>query len=77
MSESAQPLQNFSATTMPKTSNVTPSAIERAVKKVIWAAKAYELCPVCGSFKSVDKKLKRFCSFCGTLCETCCDGGKE
>ncbi|HRH93580.1 MAG TPA: hypothetical protein PKV72_03540 [Candidatus Peribacteria bacterium] len=34
-----------------------------------------ECCPICASDKYVDRKLKRFCARCGTLCETCCDGG--
>ena len=31
-------------------------------------------CPVCGA-QTIEKKLKRFCTRCGQLCETCCDTG--
>ncbi len=33
-----------------------------------------DVCLICGG-TLVDKKLKKFCTVCGQLCETCCDGG--
>jgi hypothetical protein len=33
-------------------------------------------CPVCGG-SLVERRLKKHCTQCGTLCETCCDNGKE
>lgn len=33
-------------------------------------------CYVCGG-KLKERRLKKHCTVCGTLCETCCDNGKE
>jgi hypothetical protein len=38
------------------------------------ACHADDRCLLCGG-KLVEKKLKKFCTVCGQLCETCCDGG--
>lgn len=32
-------------------------------------------CLVCGGHLTA-RKLKKHCDTCGTLCETCCDGGR-
>lgn len=33
-------------------------------------------CYVCGG-ELKERRLKKHCTVCGTLCETCCDNGKE
>lgn len=38
-------------------------------------AACQDICPLCRG-KLNDKRLKRYCTRCGTLCETCCDGGE-
>jgi hypothetical protein len=35
-----------------------------------------DACLVCGG-RLIERKLKKHCERCGTLCETCCDNGKE
>jgi hypothetical protein len=34
-----------------------------------------ENCPVCGG-RLIERRLKKHCETCGSLCETCCDNGK-
>jgi hypothetical protein len=33
-----------------------------------------ERCPICNGML-IERKLKKHCTVCGVLCETCCDGG--
>lgn len=35
-----------------------------------------ERCPVCNG-ELIERKLKKHCTRCGVLCETCCDGGRQ
>ena len=35
-----------------------------------------QVCPACGG-AIVEIRAKRVCSRCHTICETCCEGGRE
>lgn len=48
----------------------------RSVEKNTPLYELNERCPICNGML-IERKLKKHCTVCGVLCETCCDGGKE